>query len=362
MSPVAVTPPGRCLPLAQWPTADRVAFQTAIRPGRLLAEAAPGARLRPNTLRRHQASYGRWLAFLGASGQLDPDEAPGARATPARVRAYIVELQAANAPGTVLVRLQSLKIVLGWLEPAQDWSWLRPLLARLQARARPVRDHAAALRSSDELVALGHRLMAEAEQGRLPGDRCRRYPRSVRLALRYRDGLLLALLAHHPLRLHNLAALAIGLHLRREPDGWWLVLEAVETKTRRAWQAPLANGLTAPLERYLQHWRPRIAGAGAAASSRALWLAAEGTALSASHLHVRVVRHTRAAFGRTLSPHRFRDAFATTIAVQSPELISIVTPLLGHSTVATAQKHYNRAGMTSAAREWHKVLEGMRDP
>jgi site-specific recombinase XerD len=252
--------------------------------------------------------------------------------------------------------------VLGWLAPAQDWSWLRPLLARLQARVRPMRDHAAALRSSDELVALGHRLMAEAEQERLPGDRCRRYPRSVRLALRYRDGLLLALLAHHPIRLHNLAALAIGLHLRREPDGWWLVLEAAETKTRRAWQAPLAADLAVPLERYLAHWRPQIAGAGVAASSRALWLAAEGTVLSAKHIAVRVVRHTRAAFGKGLSPHRFRDALATTVAVRRPGQIGIVTPLLGHGSVATAQKHYNRAGMTSAAREWHKVLEGMRDP
>jgi site-specific recombinase XerC len=355
------TPSGSCLPLAQWPAVDRDAFLRAIRPTSLLADDAPGAGLRPNTLRRHRASYGRWLAFLVAQGQLDPGEAPGARATPERVRAYIAELQAVNASGTALVRLQSLAVVLGWLAPTQDWSWLRPLLARLQVRVRPVRDHAPSLRSSYELVALGHRLMAEAEQGLLPGDRCRRYPRPVRLALRYRDGLLLALLAHHPIRLHNLAALAIGLHLRREPDGWWLVLDAAETKTRRSWQAPLAAGLTAPLERYLQYWRPQLAGAGVAASSRVLWLAAEGTALSAKHLHVRVVRHTRAAFGKGLSPHRFRDALATTIAVQRPELIGIVTPLLGHSTVATAQKHYNRAGMTSAADAWHQVLEAMKE-
>jgi integrase/recombinase XerD len=353
------TPPGSCLPLAQWPAVDRDAFLRAIRPASLLADDAPGGGLRPNTLRRHQASYGRWLAFLEDSGQLDPGEAPGARATPERVRAYIAALQAVNAPGTVLVRLQSLRTVLGWVAPDHDWSWLRPLLARLQARARPVCDHTAALRSSDELVALGHRLMAEAEPGLLPGYRCRRYPKAVRLALRYRDGLLLALLAHHPIRLHNLAALAIDHHLRREPDGWWLVLEAAETKTRRAWQAPLAGDLTAPLERYLAHWRPQIAGAGVAASFRALWLAAEGTVLSAKHIAVRVVRHTRAAFGQGLSPHRFRDAFATTVAVQRPGQIGIVTPLLGHSSVATAQKHYNRAGMTSAADAWHQVLEAM---
>jgi len=210
-------------------------------------------------------------------------------------------------------------------------------------------------------VALGHRLMAEAEQGRLAGDRCRRYPPAVRLALRYRDGLIIALLAWHPLRVSNLAALRLGRELRRDGAQWWIELDAADTKNRRAWLAPLAGDLVGPLERYLAHWRPQIAGPNYAAASDALWLSAEGTALAHGHLAVRIHRHTKAAFGEGLSPHRFRDAYATTVAIHCPGQIGIVTPGLGHGSRATAQKHYNRAGMTSAAREWHGVLEAIME-
>ena len=72
--------------------------------GDLLLDDGPGAALRPNTLRRHRSSYGRWLAWLAEQGRLDPDLPAGARATPAAVAAYVAELQAHNASGTVLVR------------------------------------------------------------------------------------------------------------------------------------------------------------------------------------------------------------------------------------------------------------------
>ena len=47
---------------------------------------------------------------------------------------------------------------------------------------------------------------------------------------------------------------------------------------------------------------------------------------------------------------------ATTIALTAPEQIGIVTPLLGHRSIVTAQRHYNLAGMASAAKAWHEVL------
>ena len=114
---------------------------------------------------------------------------------------------------------------------------------------------------------------------------------------------------------------------------------------------------SAPLERYLEHWRPQLAGPGAAAASAALWLSAEGSALGARHAHHRICGHTAAAFGRPVNPHLFRDALATTIAVHRPDRIGIVTPLLGHGSITTAQRHYNRAGMTTAAEAWHDILD-----
>jgi hypothetical protein len=53
----------------------------------------------------------------------------------------------------------------------------------------------------------------------------------------------------------------------------------------------------------------------------------------------------------------FRDALATTIALTRPDKIGIVTPLLGHRSLATAQRSYNLAGMATAAAAWHDALD-----
>jgi integrase/recombinase XerD len=70
--------------------------------------------------------------------------------------------------------------------------------------------------------------------------------------------------------------------------------------------------------------------------------------ISASHVRMRTTRHTRAAF-ILVNPHGLRDALATTVAVDSPDQIGIMTPLLGHGAPDTAQRHYKLArGMEAA--------------
>ena len=87
-----------------------------------------------------------------------------------------------------------------------------------------------------------------------------------------------------------------------------------------------------------------------------MWLTEQNRGISPTHAHLRITRHTRAAFGRSVNPHGFRDALATTVAIDSPELIGIVTPLLGHSAPGTAQRHYNLARGMEAATAWHDAL------
>lgn len=349
-------PHGRCLPFADWPPMDRLGWQLATTKGDLLFDDGPGAALRPNTLRRHRASYGRWLAWLVGQGLLDPDLPPGLRATPAAVAAYVTALQACNASGTVLVRLQSLAVVLRWLAPGHEWPWLPRILARLAAVAQPLRDKRSRLQRSDDLVQLGCRLMAQAEAGTDLRPRAQ--------ALLYRDGLMIACLAYRPLRLANFIGLELGRHLQpRGVDGrWWLEIPAAETKARRPITLPFPEPLVPALEAYLNHWRPQLALIRRnALPCPALWLTEQNRGISPTHAHLRITRHTKAAFGRSVNPHGFRDALATTVAIDSPELIGIVTPLLGHGAPGTAQRHYNLARGMEAATAWHDTLASIAD-
>jgi site-specific recombinase XerD len=168
---------------------------------------------------------------------------------------------------------------------------------------------------------------------------------------------MIAFLSCHPLRLGNFRLLELGRHLRRAGDGWWLKVEAEETKTRQALQLPVQARLVPLLERYLQIWRPHLASSDRVTRSRALWLTEQGRAISETHAHLRITRHTARAFGRPVNPHMFRDALATTIALARPDKIGIVTPLLGHRSLATAQRAYNLASMATAAAAWHDALD-----
>ena len=173
----------------------------------------------------------------------------------------------------------------------------------------------------------------------------------------YRDGLMIAFLSCHPLRAGNFSSLESRAAAAPHRRPW---LAAGDPRRRdqdpSADLAAAAAALVPLLEHYLQVWRPRLASPDRVAASRAVWLTREGTAISPNHLHCRITRHTGAAFSRPVNPHGFRDAVATTIALTAPEQIGIVTPLLGHRSIVTAQRHYNLAGMTSAAKAWHEVL------
>ena len=147
---------------ADWPAPDRALWENGIAPKGLFesggagasgpsAPGANGSRLRP-------------LAVVACNrGALRPDLGPADRVTEERVTAFVARLRAERAPYTVLCRVQELYDALRAMAPEAEWGWLARLYYALKARARPTRDKASRLRSIDELVALGERLMDEAE-------------------------------------------------------------------------------------------------------------------------------------------------------------------------------------------------------
>ena len=96
--------------------------------------------------------------------------------------------------------------------------------AKVRAFGPPPKNKRRRLVASDELHELGLALMQSAEA--LPS------PRIAVLA--FRDGLMIAFLAVRPLRLHNLAGLALGTTLRRSGEVWSITIPGLETKNHSA--------------------------------------------------------------------------------------------------------------------------------
>jgi site-specific recombinase XerD len=219
-----------------------------------------------------------------------------------------------------------------------------------------VRDKRGRLRPAAELLALGQQLMAEAEAAAEWSARAR--------AVHYRDGLMIGLLAHRPLRLGNFAAIRLGQQLVRQAGGTWLVFSAAETKTRQPWEAVFPAVLLPALARYLDHHRPvllRGEAGSAPEETEALWVSEIGTQLEAGALGRRIRIHTARAFGAALPPHWFRDAAATTIAIEDPRHVRDARHVLGHASLATTERHYNQARSLEASRRHQAVLAGLQD-
>jgi integrase len=342
-------PERACLPVAQWPEADRRLWRAACAPADIL-DVEVGARSGHAGISNTKAAkgYGRWLTYLSLSAQEALAEAPGERIMPDRVRAYVDSLIAiGNTTHTILARLQELGEVAKVMGPNRRWSFINDLASKIRARHRPSRDKSN-LRLSDELVELGFELMRVA--GDLVG---------LAAAIAYRDGLLIAILALIPLRRRNLANLTVGLTLVREGLSWIVAFREDDTKTHAAFEIRLPDVLLAPLEAYLSIHRPILA----ARSGRwtrpidgALWVSKDGSPMTQMALYDRIRARTKDHFGVAINPHLFRDAAATTLAIADPAHVRVAAPLLGHRTFATTERHYRQARALEAHRSYIEAL------
>ena len=124
---------------------------------------------------------------------------------------------------------------------------------------------------TEVLVEAGLTLVAEAENSRKMS--------KLGQARQVRNGLMVAMLAMHPIRLKNFADLEIGRNFIEIKGSWWIVLSASETKEGRPDERRIDDLLQPALDRYLRKCRPVLAGADQ--STAALWLSSnDGNAMT----------------------------------------------------------------------------------
>ena len=347
-------PAGQCKKLEDWPDLDRQLWKNALMSGSLLEDG--GARSRHSDLSNLTVAtgYGRWLTWLDRHGLLVSRDKPDERITPCRVRDYVTALEAVNATQTLLNRLQELRAAALVMGPHKDWSWINDIISRIRARHRPARPKRPRLVATRELFDLGLTLMARTDR-----------ERSVkRMAILYRDGLMIALLAARPLRLSNLLGLVLNDTLVRLGGRWFIQIPATETKTREPIELSWPEPLIAPLETYLACHRVVLA-QGYGRSTRhfdgTLWLSADGLPMTRNRAYMRIATRTRDGLGRSINPHLFRDCAATSIAIDDPDHIGIASRLLGHRAASTAERYYKHARSVEASRLIQQHSLSLRD-
>jgi integrase/recombinase XerD len=336
------------LPYGHWPAADRLLWEQAMGSDDPFADSA-GARLAEASQRVYWFAWRRFLGFLAIHEPTALDIAPTERLSIQRIRSFAAHLAETNIPRSVAIQVDALYKAARMMMPERDWAWLRAVKARLH-RAAPPSAPTGPVITSVHLLDLGQQLMDESKP--LPNS-----PISKDDAVRYRDGLIIALLAFIPLRSKNLAALKLGRHLVREGDGWFVIIPREEMKTGTPIEFPVPELLDPYLATYLSVVRPQMLRHRACS---ALWVNRKGAALAYAAIASVITRHSTSRLGFRITPHDVRDAAATTWALSAPDQIGVARDLLTHSDLRTTIKHYNRARGIEASRTHNQLIAGMR--
>jgi integrase len=344
--------------VADWPEADRIAWNRACEPAHLLEDAGLAAGWRRTTRASAARSWGRFLTFLNSRGLLDPSAPLAGRITREIIEAYVADLEAnGNASSTIHIRILHISWMLDVMAPGSRPEWLTRLVAKARSAVQPIRDDRARLVPAARLVALARSLMNHAEASTLS-------PRVKAVA--YRDGLMIMILLASALRVSNFAALRLGHSFVQRGHEWWIMFEGHETKNHRRIELPLPAELTPMIERYLAVWRrvllprPGLHDPGAESDSGLLWLGRYGGKFGPKKVAKRFGEITLRELGHAMNPHLVRKLVATELAIHDPAHAGIAQPMLTHARYDTTQKVYNLGRSIDAARRVQATMAMLR--
>jgi len=179
-------------------------------------------------------------------------------------------------------------------------------------------------------------------------------------AVGVRNGLLIALLALHPIRIKNFAALAIADTFININGRWWLHIASEDTKSRRVDERQIPEFITDAVNSYVKTHRAVLCHGDA--ENLALWVSSTtGRQLTTKNLGTLISKLTRETMGVDVSPHLFRTAGASTAAVHGGNHPHLASALLNHRDPRVTEEHYNRATTFSAGDEYSLITRLYRE-
>jgi integrase len=340
----------RSLPFAKWPASDRLGWAEACRPAQMLKRGGAASHLAPVSQDDIANRYGLYLDFLSRNGRFDPTKNAMALITPDNVNAFIAELQARVRSVTVWNSVYKLRRAAQLIAPDADFGWLSEIEKDVALVMIP-RSKADRLVLSERLVEAGLILIREAEMfGKT----------AVARAVGVRNGLLIVLLALHPIRIKNFAALAIADTFINTNGRWWLHIPSGDTKSHRVDQRQVPEFITDAVNSYVKTHRAILCPGDA--EHAALWVSSTtGRQLTTKNLGTLISKLTRETIGKDVSPHLFRTAGASTAAVYGGNHPHLASAVLNHRDRRITEEHYNRATTFSAGDEYALITQFYRE-
>lgn len=338
----------RSLSTTEWPAADQLAWAEARRPAQRLKRGGAASHLALVSQADIANRYGLYLDYLQRHGRFDLTGSAKALVAIENVQGFIAELQARVRSVTVWKSVYKLRRAAQLIAPRADFGWLTEIEKDIALEMIP-RSKADRLVLTQRLVEAGLTLIREAEMfGKTPLAR----------AKGVRNGLLVALLALHPVRIKNFAALAIGDTFVNIEGRWWLHIASEKTKSRRVDERQVPEFITDAVNNFVKTHRAVLCRGD---EHTALWVSSTtGQRLTTKNLGTLISRITRETIGLDVSPHLFRTAGASTAAIHGGSHPHLASALLNHRDPRVTEEHYNRSMGMSAGEEYALITESYR--
>lgn len=338
----------RSLSTAEWPARDQLGWAEARRPAQRLKRGGAANHLALVSQTDIANRYGLYLDFLARNGRLDPTKNVRTLVTLDDVYAFIAELQGRVRSVTVWNSVYKLRRAAQLIDPVTDFGWLTEIEKDVALEMIP-RSKADRLVLTERLVEAGLTLIGEAEKfGKTPHAR----------AVGARNGLLVALLALHPIRIKNFAALTIADTFVNVDGRWWLHIPSDNTKSHRVDERQVPQFMNHAITGYIETHRPVFC---RGVEHPALWVSSTtGKRLTTKNLGTLISKLTRETIGIDVSPHLFRTAGASTAAVYGGNHPHLASALLNHRDQRVTEEHYNRSTNMTAGEEYALITNTYR--
>jgi integrase len=339
----------RSLPIQEWSKLDHLGWTVACQPGQRLRPGGAASYLALVSRADIANRYGLFLDFLQRKGRFDAGEGAATLITLANVSDFVAELKSRVCSVTVWNSVYKLRRAAQLIAPDRVFAWLveieRDIALTMVPRSKNYR-----LVLTERLVEAGLLLIHEAHTfGKTPFAR----------ATGIRNGLLIIMLALHPIRVKNFASLAIGSSFLKIDGRWWIRISAAETKTHNVDQRQVPEFMTSLVDEYVHKYRKVLTRD--RSDQSALWISSTtGRQMTVKNLGTLISKLTRETIGVDICPHLFRTAGASTAAVYGRKFPHLASAVLGHHDRRVTEEHYNLASSLDAGAVYLAVIQAYR--